>query len=70
MAGLPGDLLEMSKASTSSRRQAPPSWTAALNRARADVAAGRTEDAEAFLRHLDGEDAELPATEQERRRAG
>jgi hypothetical protein len=40
------------------RRHAPPSWVAALERARADVAAGRTEDAAAVLDRLEREDAQ------------
>jgi hypothetical protein len=60
----------MSKSPISPRRQAPPSWTEALDRGRADIAAGRTVDAEAFLRRLEAEDAKLPATAPEQRRAG
>ncbi len=35
----------------------PADWAAKLAEARADVAAGRTYDLEAFLRQLDAEDA-------------
>ena len=70
LAGSVGDLSSMSKSSTPQRRQAPPSWTEALDRGRADIAAGRTEDAEALLRRLEREDARITATTDEQRRAG
>lgn len=47
-------------------RRAPPSWTTALERGRADIAAGRTQDAEDFLRRLEREDAELGEPEPRR----
>ncbi len=59
----------MSDLSKPQSRRAPPSWTASLERARADVAAGLTVDAEEFLRRLESDDAELSAADLEVRRA-
>lgn len=42
-----------------SRRQPPKAWVDALEQGRADIKAGRTVDAEAFIRRLEREDAEL-----------
>ncbi len=45
-------------------RSAPKSWLAALERGRADIAAGRVSELEPFLQALEAEDAAEFAAEQ------